>query len=155
MTSGVWSLGKTLASAGGIARGVQTALTEGLGILVLLLLFRMVLRQRWLADAVLVLAISPILLFWDDPIWIYWPLAVCRAVVWIAVLVRVGLLPFVSGLFFWYVLFGPINLSTSVFYATRSAFTLLLLVAIAVWAFMTAVGGQVSLAREDRAAAAA
>ncbi|HEY6929802.1 MAG TPA: hypothetical protein VJA66_09020 [Thermoanaerobaculia bacterium] len=38
-----------------------------------------------------VLAISPILLFWDDPIEIYLPLAVCRAVIWIAVLVRIGL----------------------------------------------------------------
>jgi len=155
MTAGVWSLGRTSASVGAIARDVQTALTEGLGILVLLLLFRMALRKHWLADAVLVLAISPILLFWDDPIWIYWPLAVCRAAVWIAVLVRVGLLSFVTGLFFWYALFSPINLSPSVFYATRSAFTLLLLLAIAVWAFVTAVGGRVSLAREQRVAAAA
>jgi serine/threonine-protein kinase len=155
MTTGVWSLGKTFGSAGAIAHSLQTALTEGLGILVLLLLFRMVLRKHWLADAVLVLAISPILLFWDDPIWVYWPLAVCRAVVWIAVLVRVGLLSFVTGLFFWYLLFSPINLSASSFYASRSALTLLVAVAIAVWAFVTAVGGRVSLAREQRVAATA
>ncbi|HYB52250.1 MAG TPA: hypothetical protein VEG84_00150, partial [Thermoanaerobaculia bacterium] len=155
MTAGVWSLGKTFASAGGIAGSLQTALIEGLGVLVLLLLFRMALRNHWLADAVLVLAISPILLFWDDPIEIYWPLAICRAVVWIAILVRVGLLSFVAGLFFWYVLFSPINLSASSFYTTRSAFTLLVLAAIAGWGFLTAVGGRAHFAAENRIAAAA
>jgi serine/threonine-protein kinase len=155
MSGGVWSLGKAFASAGAIARDFQTALTEGLGVLVLLLLFRMMLRKHWLADSVLVLAISPILLFWDDPIEIYWPLAICRAAVWIAILVRVGLLPFVAGLFFWYLLFSPINLSASSFYATRSAFTLLVLAAIAVWAFFTAVGGRAHFASENRIAAAA
>src|SRR5262249_50157928 len=152
MPTGIWSLGKPFASAGALARDVRTALIEGLGTLVLLLLFRLVLRNHWVADAVLVLALSPILLFWDDPIWIYWPLAVCRTIVWVAVLVRVGLLPFVTGLFCWYVLFSPSNLSS--FYATRSALSLLLLAAIAVWAFVTAVGGRVEFAREHRAAAA-
>jgi hypothetical protein len=155
MTTGIWSLGKPFASAGAIARDLRTALIEGLGTLVLLLLFRMLLRNRWLADVVLVLALSPILLFWDDPIWIYWPLAICRTVVWVAVLVRVGLLPFVTGLFFWYVLFSPINLSASSFYVGRSAAALLFLGAIAVWAFVTAVGGRGTLVREARVPAAA
>jgi hypothetical protein len=138
-----------------LAGNFRTALVEGLGTLVLLLLFRMVLRKRWLADALLVVALSFILLFWGDPFWIYWPLAVCRMILWIAILTRVGLLSFVSGLFFWYALLGPVNLDASSFYVGRSAVTLLVLAVVAVWGFVTAVGGRSALAGEGEVPVAA
>ncbi len=149
---GVWSLAKTPYEAGLLAGDLRTALIEGLGTLVLLLLFRMVLRNRWVADGLLVLALSFILLLWDEQFAIYWPLAIGRTILWIALLTRVGLLSFATGLFFWYALLSPINLDASNFYVGRSVATILVLAAIAVWSFVTAVGGRAALAGETRAA---
>jgi hypothetical protein len=147
---GFGSLASARAAAGALPGGLVTALVESLGVLVLLLLFRLLLRNRWLADAVLVVALSFILLFWDDPFWVYWPLAVCRAVLWIALATRVGLLAFATGLFFWYTLLMPINVQSPNFYAGRSLAVLLFLAALAVWGFVTALGGRAGFAAEDR-----
>jgi hypothetical protein len=155
MAMGVWALTRPSYAAGQVAGDVRTALIEGMGTLVLLLLLRMVLRFRWVADALLVLALSFILLFWSQPFWIYWPLAICRTIIWIAVLTRVGLLSFATGLFSWYVLFSPINLAAPNFYVGRSVVLLLFLAGLAVWGFVTAVGGTASAAvREPRRVAA-
>ena len=144
---GVWQLARVSGSIGAIAGGARTALIESLGTLILLLLFRTVLRNRWLADAVLAVAFSFIVLFWDAPFWVYWPLALCRSAVWLALITRVGLLAFATGLFFWYGLMAPISLQPSCFYFGRSVVTLVLLAGVALYGFVTAIGGRAAFAR--------
>ena len=138
--SGVFAIGSIGDVLGYLAGGFRTALVEGLGVLILILIARLVFRKRWLADALLVVAVGRAVQIYPSPLWIFWPIAIVRAAIWIMLLARVGLLAFIAGLVAWYTLQGPVDVHPGNWFAACSWEILALLVALAVAAYATASG---------------
>lgn len=114
-----------------------------------LVFFRVIVRNRWLAAAmfVLVFAIPKILAashpLIDSPIWIIIYLIAAIAVV------RFGLVVLAMAVFTANVLLNvPFTLDLSTWYAPQSTFIVLSILALAGWGFYTALGGQKLLKEE-------
>ena len=116
------------------------SLTDGLGILFLLILFRLLLRRTWLACIAAAVLFSLIITWWDDPFWIYWPLALVRAFAWVALMLRLGLLGTLAALCAWYGLNSwPVRMDVA-WLASWSLVWPLVLAGLAAWGFRIALG---------------
>jgi serine/threonine-protein kinase len=106
----------------------------------LFLLIRLLLKKEWLAAAAF-------LLLWALPTflaggWIAGLFGLSISAAFLAVFLRFGLLTLVFGFYFGHFLGFPLTTDSSAWYAGISLFLLLVLAAIAVYGFRTAVAGQ-------------
>ncbi|HYT32258.1 MAG TPA: hypothetical protein VEO37_06670, partial [Thermoanaerobaculia bacterium] len=125
-----------------VLRAQFAGLRDALGVLFLLLLVRVLIRRQAIAVGVLALAFSFVVLFWVEPLFVYWPLAILRATFWILLTLRVGLLAGVVAMTVWYELVQlPLRLDTA-WLAGPTLFILLLFVALIFYGFRTTLAGQ-------------
>ena len=134
--------------AGSLLRSQYAGLVDALGILFLLLLARVVLRRRWIALGVATLAFSFVTLIWNEPFALYWPFALVRASLWVALMLRVGLLASVAAMFLWYALLNiPIRIDSLAATSGQTVFSLLLLAVLTFLAFRISLVGRPSSPR--------
>jgi len=78
-------------------------------------------------------------------------LGVFMGVAWVLMLVRFGLLAFMTGFFFWQLLAqSPVTVDMSVWYAGVGAFKALVAVAVTAWGLWAALAGR-ALFRDELA----
>jgi hypothetical protein len=129
-------LGATLASA-------SESTLYALGVLLLYVLLRSVLRRDWIATlALVVILLLPSALGAGEEAWLTLPVVVLWTVTWVLVLLRFGLLAASVGPFVYEMLYSfPITSELSSWKAGPTLLTLPLLALLSVWAFRNAVGG--------------
>ncbi len=139
-----------LAGLTGIRQSVSTyfavvaaGLLNTVSILFLLLLLRVILRKQWVATTALVLLFSaPDILSATNPA-IEGPLWLLYHSLLVFLLVRFGMLAFLSaGVFSIAAVFQPYTWDLSAWYAGRSLFALSLLAALAVYAYWVSLAGR-------------
>jgi hypothetical protein len=124
-------------------RGAQNCVLFPLGGLFLVLLLRVLLRREGLAVAVLVglLTLGPALL--NEHGWILAPILAATFWLLITILVRLGLLAFVSCNFFWSTLWlHPVTFDLDAWWAGSGALALVVALAVLGWAFWTSLAGR-------------
>jgi hypothetical protein len=140
---GFTNLAPTRIFVGAIFHAQYVAVVDALGILFLLLLFRVLLRREAIGIGVAALVFSFVTLFWTDPFFVYWPLALLRASLWVFLTVRVGLLAAAAALLVWYELVVlPIRVEPSGWLTGPSLFAVSILVALSALAFRGALAGR-------------
>jgi eukaryotic-like serine/threonine-protein kinase len=127
-----------------VAQSVMTGLTS----VFLLLLLRLALRSRPAAVAAFVLMLSVFAAISSTHFWITFLIVAIADVVFVLLIVRVGLLAavvafYVSGLF----IFFPVTGNFRAWYAGAGVTALLLLAAIALFGFTTALAGRPALGK--------
>jgi hypothetical protein len=125
------------------ANSSLTGLLQALGFMFLLLLLTIVLRKQWVAVGVGWLILASALFFFGSDRMVDWFFAGLAAAIIITSLVRFGLLT-TAALFFFFTttwLF-PVTSDFSSWYAWSTIFILFLLMALAVYGFITSLGGQ-------------
>jgi len=128
---------------------INDALYKGLGILFLLFLARTVLRKQWLAAAAVTAALAGIIALDEPSRLIGWPVNILFFALMVMTLMRCGLLAMVLSLFVTtFAGFFPLITDLSVWYASEIVFTALVVLAIAVFGFRTALAGQPLFAEE-------
>ncbi|MDQ2869792.1 MAG: serine/threonine protein kinase [Acidobacteriota bacterium] len=133
---------------GAIFRAEYLAVVDALGILFVLLFFRVLLRNRVVGIAAAILVFSFVTLLWADPFFLYWPLALLRAGLWVFLMMRTGLLAAAAGLLVWYTLVAvPVRVEPSGWLTGPSLFAVAILVGLAALAFRQALAGQPLLGR--------
>ncbi len=139
------------------ARGTATALlyqvTNSISFTLmfffLIFLLRVILRKQWLAAAGFTLIFTALGLLSSDHPWVDFPLIIIVYAVAAVVVVRFGLIALASGIFM-ADLMGNVPLTTdfSVWYGGATLFPLLVVAALAVWGFYTALAGRPLLKNE-------
>jgi hypothetical protein len=128
-------------------RFAQSVMT-GLAAVFLLLLLRLALRSRAAAVAAFVLSVSAVAAATSAHFWIAFSAAAVLTVAFVLLVVRVGLLAavvafYVSGLF----IFFPVTGNLRAWYAGAGLTALLVLAALALFGFTTALAGRSALGR--------
>jgi serine/threonine-protein kinase len=119
------------------------ALYKALGILFLIFLARTVLRKQWLAAGLVTVALAGIIAANITILYIGWPVNLIFFGVMVLTLMRFGLLSLVVALFFSVFLSSfPMGTDFTVWYVGEIVFTILIVLAPAVFAFRTALAGQ-------------
>jgi serine/threonine-protein kinase len=114
-----------------------------LGVFFLIFLLRVILRRQWLAAGVFVLIVAISVALGND-----YPLTYALATLLLyglihAVLLRLGLVSvFVIGCVLDLLILLPVTLNFSAWYAGSSLSVMLAVLALAIWAFHTSLGGQ-------------
>jgi len=122
---------------------IADTLNKALGILFLIFLFRVLLRQQWLAAGVVIILLAAMYAMNDPNPYIGWSTNILFFGLMVFTLMRFGLLAVAAALFVAvFVNQFPLNTDLSVWYAGDTAFTLLFTAAVAVWGFRTALAGQ-------------
>ncbi len=122
---------------------INDALYKGLGILFLIFLARAVLRTQWLAAAGVTLALAGIIALNEPNPLIGWPINILFFGLMVLTLMRCGLLAMVLALFITtFAGFFPLSTDLSVWYASEIVFTVLVVLAIALFGLRTALAGQ-------------
>lgn len=138
---------QTLATARWAAAGlldlVIPTIVIPMSILVLLVLFRVLLRKQWLAIGVFVVLFSTVNALPADYFWIFLAYWVVGHSMFVFVLFRYGIVAASSSVFF-AILAGsnPLFLDLSLWYAGGPLFGLALAVGIVVYAFYTSLAGR-------------
>jgi serine/threonine-protein kinase len=143
----------------GVAYGLKTAtpllvwrfaqsVIVGLACLFLLLLLRLVLRSQRMAVTALVLLVSVVGTFAAQHFWVNLFAGAAMAGAFVLVLLRVGLLAAVTAFYVWglFVLF-PLTWNLDAWYAGSGVVALLVLAALALFGFTTALGGRPALGK--------
>jgi predicted Ser/Thr protein kinase len=118
-------------------------LNKSLGILFLIFLFLVLVRKQWLAAGVVIISLAGIYAANDPNPFIGWPINILFFGLMVFTLMRFGLLAVAAALFVAIFLNQfPLNTDWSVWYAGDVAFTVILIVALAVYGFRTALAGQ-------------
>ena len=122
---------------------IADTLNKALGILFLIFLFRVLLRQQWLAAGVVIILLAAMYAMNDPNPYIGWSMNILFFGLMVFTLMQFGLLAVAAALFVAvFVNQFPLNTDLSVWYAGDTAFTLLFTAAVAVWGFRTALAGQ-------------
>jgi tRNA A-37 threonylcarbamoyl transferase component Bud32 len=117
-------------------------LSESLLILFLLLLGLIVLRNRWLAYAALVVEFVALAVNREALVLSSLSLVLFVTVV-VLLISRLGLLSYVAAMFAFYTINDlPLTLDTSAWFAARSAVVAAILIGVGLWSFYTAMGGR-------------
>ncbi|MCA1579799.1 MAG: serine/threonine protein kinase [Acidobacteria bacterium] len=128
---------------GAMFRAEYLAVVDALGILFVLLFFRVLLRNRAIGMAAATVVFSFVTLLWADPFGVYWPLALFRAGLWVFLIMRTGLLAAAAGLLVWYALLAlPIRVEPSGWLTGPSLFAVAIFAGLAALAFRQALAGQ-------------
>jgi len=131
--------------------GIQSSLAVqwALATVSFLLVARVIMRRDWLAVMVSAVCLGMVVLAADNIVLAVTAALLCSAVVY-GLLFRFGLLSVAVTLFFYFVLRRwPITLDVSQWFVWRSVFAMSLLVAIAVYAFLTINVGRSFFAESD------
>jgi hypothetical protein len=142
-----------LESAGNFLDHLLTAITNSIFnpmfFLMLLFLFRLLLRKQWFAGLAFVLLVS---FFIGNEIrhgWIGYANGVLWGSIAVVVMLRFGFLAFATGFFLHYLCSGlPLTLDTSQWYFGHSAVVMALAAGLILFGFATALAGR-SLVRDD------
>jgi hypothetical protein len=122
---------------------IVDTLSKALGILFLMFLFRLLLRKQWLAAAVVVVVLAAMYAPNEANPFIGWPINIVFFALMVFILMQFGLLAVAVALFIAiFVNQFPVITDLSVWYAGEAAFTVLFTVALALFGFRTALGGQ-------------
>ena len=122
---------------------INDALYKGLGILFLIFLARAVLRKQWLAAGAVTLALAGIIALNEPNPLIGWPINILFFGLMVMTLMRCGLLAMVMSLFITtFAGFFPLSTDLSVWYASEIVFTIVVVLAIALFGLRTALAGQ-------------
>jgi hypothetical protein len=133
------------------ALGVQSSLAAqwALATVSFLLVARVIMRRDWLAVLVSGVCLGMVVLAADNIVLAVTAALLCSVVVY-GLLFRFGLLSVAAALFFYFVLRRwPLTLDISQWFVWRSVFAMFLLVAIAVYAFLTINVGRSFFAESD------
>ncbi|MGB8324061.1 MAG: hypothetical protein WCE52_13975, partial [Candidatus Acidiferrum sp.] len=133
------------------ALGVQSSLAVqwALATVSFLLVARVIMRRDWLAMLVSAVCLGMVVLGADNMVLAVIAALLCSLVVF-GLLFRFGLLSVAVALFFYFVLRRwPLTLDVSQWFIWRSVFAMFLLVAIAVYAFLTINVGRTFFAESD------
>ena len=133
------------------ALGVQSSLAVqwALATVSFLLVARVIMRRDWLAVTVGAVCLGMVVLAADNIVFAVTAALLCSLVVY-GFLFRFGLLSVAVALFFYFVLRRwPLTLDVSQWFVWRSVFAMSLLVAIAVYAFLTINVGRSYFAESD------
>jgi serine/threonine protein kinase len=118
-------------------------LSKSLGILFLIFFFLVMLRKQWLAASVVILMLAGIYAMNDPNPWIGWPVNILFFGLMVFTLMQFGLLAVAAALFVAVFLNQfPLNTDLSVWYAGDTVFTVVTVLAIALFGFRTALAGQ-------------
>jgi hypothetical protein len=122
---------------------IDDALYKALGILFLIFLAKTLLRSQWLAAGAVTLALAGIIALNEPNPLIGWPVNILFFAVMVMTVMRCGLLAMVVALFVTtFIGFFPLSADLSVWYASEIVFTALVVLAMAVYGFRTALAGQ-------------
>ena len=128
---------------------INDALYKSLGILFLIFLARTVLRKQWLAAAAVTFALAGIIALNEPNRVIGWSVNILFFALMVMTLMRCGLLAMVLSLFVTtFAGLFPLTTDLTVWYASEIVFTGLVVLAIAVFGFRTALGNQTLFAEE-------
>jgi hypothetical protein len=133
------------------ALGIQSSLAAqwALATVSFLLVARVIMRRDWLAVLVSAVCLGMVVLAADNIVLAVTAALLCSVVVY-GLLFRFGLLSVAVALFFYFVLRRwPLTLDISQWFVWRSVFAMFLLVAIAVYAFLTINVGRSFFAESD------
>jgi serine/threonine-protein kinase len=115
----------------------------GLAPLFLLLLLYLFLRKQWVAALIMWLIIATVEILFFGSSWALTPFNLAIATLWVIAVVRFGLLTaMVWQLVFFLSAFYPLTTDISIWYASRSMFALLVLIALASYGAYVSLGGQ-------------
>jgi serine/threonine protein kinase len=118
-------------------------LSKSLGILFLIFFFLVMLRKQWLAASVVILLLAGIYAMNDPNPWIGWPVNILFFGLMVFTMMQFGLLAVAAALFVAVFLNQfPLNTDLSVWYAGDTIFTVVTILAIALFGFRTALAGQ-------------
>ncbi|MFN2384969.1 MAG: hypothetical protein ABR576_01545 [Thermoanaerobaculia bacterium] len=116
------------------------SLLFGIGVTLLFILLRRLLRREWLAAAVIIALIAAP--SFADAGWIGLAYAILNGVAYILILIRLGLLAVVAMSVFDDILRNMLTTDPSLWYFSSSLFLILLVLGVAVFAFRTALAGK-------------
>jgi hypothetical protein len=129
--------------AGQFLFSIVDTLNKSLGILFLMFLFRTLLRKQWLAAGVVIVLLAGMYAPNEVNPFIGWPVNILFFGLMLFTLMQFGLLALAVSIFLAVFLNQfPLSTDFSVWYAGDVAFTVIVTVAIAVFGFRTALGGQ-------------
>jgi hypothetical protein len=131
------------ALASAVINNLANALLSSMMIMMMLLLFRVILRKQWLAVSAFFLSWTSILALGLDHSWVsIWFLLIVHALM-LVVLLRYGLLASIAMFTFHLMSFRLVStLDLSAWYGRGSLITLLLLAALAAYAFYISLAGR-------------
>ena len=125
------------------------AVQWALATIAFLLVARVIMRRDWLAVMVSAVCLGMVVLGADNIVLAVTAALLCSLVVF-GLLFRFGLLSIAVALFFYFVLRRwPLTLDVSQWFVWRSVFAMCILVAIAVYAFLTINAGRSFFAESD------
>jgi hypothetical protein len=128
--------------AGVFVFSLLACVSNALPVLALLFLVRVLVRKNWLAIGITGLMFIAISLTGEN-VFVELPLAAFTVALWLLVLIRFGLLALmISNLPIFLNALTPITLRLSYWYAGRSVFVLLFIVALTLYGFRTALAGR-------------
>jgi len=136
------SLGEAWRFAGVFVFSLAFCVFAGLLNLALLFLVRVVVRKDWLAIGIAAVVLTTLTRS-PENILVDLPIATVQVTLTLFVLIRFGLLAFATSVFLTNLInLTPITLRLSYWYAGRSLFVLLFIVALALYGFRTALAGR-------------
>jgi hypothetical protein len=130
-------------TAGTVLDSMVHALLQLMSAFFVLLLLRIVLRKQWLAAGAFVLLFVAITSSGTDDPWMALPVGVVIITIFTIVLVRYGLVAATAGFYFILILQEcPLTVDLSAWYAQGFIVPLLVVVALLIYGFHTALAGQ-------------
>jgi hypothetical protein len=134
-------LGSSLSGLAKIPNAVTQGILVGLGLMIALMLFTIVLRRRVLGVAALFLMYLAMMLTASQELWMV-PFLVLEAALFTLLVARFGLLTIAAAFMtFWAIFFYPLPDAVA-WYTMRGLTTVFFIAALAVWAFHRSLGGQ-------------
>jgi serine/threonine-protein kinase len=128
---------------------IVTSLYRPIGWLFIVLLLRPLLRKEWLAALVVTLVFAAVGTSQDPNVMVLLPFSILSIGLYFFLLLRVGLLSAIAASLFMFISQQVVlTMDMSSWYAGRSLFTLLLLAALAVYAFYISLGSRPLLGNE-------
>ena len=137
----LWMLGSPQAGVSHFAMTIQRAITFGMVYMTVLVLLTIVLRRRWLAVAVMFALQLTAYLFASTEVTQVLAFLVITIVITFVV-ARYGLLATTAMQMAFFAIFGAPLPDAFAWYTARGLVPLVLLLAVAIWAFFTSLGGQ-------------